>query len=41
MIIKAVETYNETLKLDPDNKVAKQRLESLEKRLVPSNSKKS
>lgn len=41
MIIKAVETYKETLKLDPDNKTAKQRIGSLEKRLVPSNSKES
>lgn len=39
MIIKAVETYKETLKLDSKNKVAKQRVESLEKRLVPSSSK--
>ena len=39
MIVKAVETYKETLKYDADNKVAKQRIKSLEKRLVPSSSK--
>jgi tetratricopeptide (TPR) repeat protein len=39
MIIKAVETYKEALKRDPQNKIAQQRLNSLEKRLVPSNSR--
>lgn len=39
MIVKAVETYKEALKYEPDNKTAKQRVESLEKRLVPSSSK--
>ncbi len=39
MIIKAVEIYKESLKYDSNNKVAKQRIESLEKRLVPSSSK--
>jgi tetratricopeptide (TPR) repeat protein len=39
MIIKAVETYKEALKCDRDNKIAQQRLTSLEKRLVPSNSR--
>lgn len=39
MIIKAVETYKEALKCDPENKIAQQRLTSLEKRLVPSNSR--
>ncbi|MEN9519505.1 MAG: hypothetical protein RLZZ381_2093 [Cyanobacteriota bacterium] len=39
MIIKAVETYKEVLKCDRDNKIAQQRLTSLEKRLVPSNSR--
>ncbi len=38
MIVKAVEVYQESLKHDPHNKVAKQRIESLEKRLVPSSS---
>ncbi|MEL6440927.1 MAG: tetratricopeptide repeat protein [Cyanobacteria bacterium J06621_8] len=41
MIIKAVETYKEALRLDPENKTAKQRVTSLEKRLVPSKSDKS
>ncbi|MEM6614310.1 MAG: tetratricopeptide repeat protein [Cyanobacteria bacterium P01_C01_bin.72] len=39
MIVKAVETYKEALKHDPENKTAKQRLNSLEKRLVPSGAK--
>ena len=39
MIVKAVEVYQQALKHDPNNKVAKQRIESLEKRLVPSSSK--
>lgn len=39
MIVKAVETYREALKYDPENKTAQQRLNSLEKRLVPSNSR--
>jgi tetratricopeptide (TPR) repeat protein len=39
MIVKAVETYQEALKFDPENKIAQQRLNSLEKRLVPSSSK--
>jgi tetratricopeptide (TPR) repeat protein len=37
MIVKAVESYREALKYDPENKTAQQRLNSLEKRLVPSN----
>ncbi len=36
MIVKAVETYKKVLQKDPENKVAKQRVESLEKRLVSS-----
>jgi hypothetical protein len=36
MIVKAVETYQEALKCDPENKIAQQRLNSLEKRLVSS-----
>ncbi len=39
MIVKAVETYKEALKYEPENKIAKRRAESLEKRLVTSNSK--
>lgn len=39
MIVKAVETYREALEYDPENKTAQQRLNSLEKRLVPSNSR--
>ena len=39
MIIKAVETYREALKYDPENKTATARVNSLEKRLVPSKSK--
>ena len=39
MIVKAVETYREALKHDPENKTAQQRVNSLEKRLVPSGSK--
>jgi len=39
MIVKAVETYREALKYDPENKTAQQRVNSLEKRLVPSGSK--
>ena len=39
MIVKAVETYKEALEYEPENKTAKRRIESLEKRLVPSNSK--
>ena len=39
MIIKAVETYKEALEYEPENKTAKARVESLEKRLVPSKSK--
>ena len=36
MIVKAVETYKEVLQKDPENKRAKQRVESLAKRLVSS-----
>ena len=36
MIVKAVETYKEALQKNPENKIAKQRVESLEKRLVSS-----
>ncbi|MEL6578705.1 MAG: tetratricopeptide repeat protein [Cyanobacteria bacterium J06621_12] len=39
MIVKAVETYREALKYDSENKTAKQRTNSLEKRLVPSGAK--
>ena len=39
MIVKAVETYREAIKYNPENDTAKQRLKSLEKRLVPSKSK--
>ncbi|MEO1692017.1 MAG: tetratricopeptide repeat protein [Cyanobacteria bacterium J06631_6] len=39
MIVKAVETYKEALKYDPENKTAIQRVNSLEKRLVPSGTK--
>ena len=39
MIVKAVETYREALTYDPENKTAKARVNSLEKRLVPSKSK--
>jgi tetratricopeptide (TPR) repeat protein len=39
MIVKAVDTYKEALKYDPENKIAQQRLNSLEKRLVPSSSR--
>ncbi len=39
MIVKAVEVYQEALQYDPENKTAKQRVTSLEKRLVPSKSK--
>ena len=39
MIVKAVETYKEALKYEPENKIAKRRAESLEKRLVNSNSR--
>jgi tetratricopeptide (TPR) repeat protein len=39
MIVKAVEVYQEALECDPKNKIAQQRLNSLEKRLVPSNSR--
>ncbi|MGB5636122.1 MAG: tetratricopeptide repeat protein [Waterburya sp.] len=39
MIVKAVETYKSALQYDPQNKTAKQRVESLEKRLVPSKSR--
>ncbi len=38
MVVKAVETYKEVLKIDPENKTAQQRIKSLEKRLVSSNS---
>ncbi len=38
MIVKAVETYREATKYDSENDTAKQRLKSLEKRLVPSKS---
>jgi tetratricopeptide (TPR) repeat protein len=37
MVVKALETYDETLKFDPNNDVAKRRAESLRKRLVSSN----
>lgn len=36
MIPQAVETYEQTLKCDPNNKVAKRRADSLRKRLVES-----
>ena len=36
MIVKAVETYKEVLQKDSENKIAKQRVQSLEKRLVSS-----
>ena len=39
MIVKAVETYKEALKIDPENKIAQRRINSLEKRLVPTKSK--
>ncbi|ELS02228.1 tetratricopeptide repeat protein [Xenococcus sp. PCC 7305] len=39
MIVKAVETYEAAAQYEPENKIAKQRLESLKKRLVGSNSK--
>ncbi|MBE9043634.1 tetratricopeptide repeat protein [Pleurocapsales cyanobacterium LEGE 10410] len=38
MIVKAVETYRQALEYEPDNKTAKFRVQSLEKRLVPSKS---
>ena len=38
MIVKAVETYEEALKYEPANKIANRRVESLKKRLVPSDS---
>lgn len=37
MAVKALETYDETLKIDPNNDIAKRRAESLRKRLVSSN----
>ncbi|NJK49965.1 tetratricopeptide repeat protein [Candidatus Gracilibacteria bacterium] len=36
MTVKALETYEETLKVEPNNEVAKRRAESLRKRLVSS-----
>jgi tetratricopeptide (TPR) repeat protein len=36
MTVKALETYEETLKVEPKNEVAKRRAESLRKRLVSS-----
>lgn len=39
MIVKAVETYRQALEYDPENKTAKLRVQTLEKRLVPSRSK--
>jgi tetratricopeptide (TPR) repeat protein len=36
MTVKALETYEETLKVDPNNPTAKRRAESLRKRLVES-----
>ena len=39
MVVKAVETYKQALEYDPENKTAKLRVQSLEKRLVPSKSK--
>lgn len=39
MIVKAVETYKQALEYDPENKTAQQRINSLEKRLVPSGAK--
>ena len=39
MIVKAVEIYREVLEYDPENKTATRRVNSLEKRLVPSKSK--
>ena len=38
MTVKALETYEEALKYDSDNKTAKRRVESLQKRLVTSKS---
>ncbi len=38
MIVKAVETYQQALEYDPENKTAQQRVKSLEKRLVPTKS---
>ena len=38
MIVKAVETYEEALKYEPNNKTASRRVESLKKRLVTSDS---
>lgn len=37
MVSKAVEIYEQTLKYDPKNSIAKRRFESLQKRLVESN----
>jgi tetratricopeptide (TPR) repeat protein len=37
MVNKAVEVYEQTLKFDPKNSIAKRRFESLQKRLVESN----
>ncbi|MGL5032397.1 MAG: tetratricopeptide repeat protein [Microcystaceae cyanobacterium] len=37
MITKAVETYEQTLKCEPNNRIAQRRCESLQKRLVKSN----
>ena len=39
MIVKAVEIYKQVLEYDPENKTAQQRINSLEKRLVPSGAK--
>ncbi|MGV2826773.1 tetratricopeptide repeat protein [Myxosarcina sp. GI1(2024)] len=38
MIVKAVEIYKEVLKIAPENKTAQNRVKSLEKRLVSTNS---
>lgn len=38
MTVKAIETYKEVLNLEPNNKIAQQRVKSLEKRLVSSSS---
>lgn len=39
MIVKAVETYKKALEIEPNNETAKFRSKSLEKRLVPTDSK--
>ena len=37
MVAKSVETYEQALKVDPKNNIAKRRSESLRKRLIESN----